>query len=90
MGALPSIFLWIEDHDFEIVEVDGVYTEPTTAEIIYITPAQRYSILRKTKDTTDKNFGIVTVFDQTMFDVIPDDLQLNQTNWLEYNSSAPH
>jgi iron transport multicopper oxidase len=90
MGALPSIFMWIEDHDFQIVEVDGVYTEPTTAEIIYITPAQRYSILLKTKETTDKNFGIVSVFDQTMFDVIPDDLQLNQTNWLEYNASAPH
>lgn len=90
VGALPSIFLWIEDHDFQIVEIDGVYTEPTTAEILYITAAQRYSILLKTKETTDKNFGIVSVFDQTMFDIIPKDLQLNQTNWLEYNASAPH
>lgn len=90
IGALGSVFFWIEDHDFEIVEVDGVYTEFTKASTLYITPAQRYSILLKTKPSTKKNYGIVAVFDSTMFDVIPDDLVLNQTNWLEYDSSAPH
>ena len=90
IGALGSVFFWIEDHDFEIVEVDGVYTEPTKADKLYITPAQRYAILLKTKPKTDKNYGIVSVFDSTMFDVIPDDLVLNQTNWLEYDANAPH
>lgn len=90
IGALGSIFVWIEDHDFQIVEVDGVYTEATSAQTLYITPAQRYSILLKTKPKADKNYGIVAVFDSTMFDVIPDDLVLNQTNWLEYDSSAAH
>lgn len=90
IGALGSVFVWIEDHDFEIVEVDGVYTEPTKADKLYITAAQRYSILLKTKSKTDKNYGIVSVFDSTMFDIIPDDLVLNQTNWLEYNADAPH
>lgn len=89
-GALGSIFMWIEDHEFEIVEVDGVYTEPAKASTLYITPAQRYSILLKTKPKAEKNYGIVSVFDSTMFDVIPDDLVLNQTNWLEYDKSFPH
>lgn len=90
IGALGSVFIWIEDHDFQIVEVDGVYTEPASASTLYITPAQRYTILLKTKPKATKNYGIVSVFDSTMFDVIPDDLVLNQTNWLEYDSSFPH
>lgn len=89
-GAFASIFLYIEDHDFDIVEVDGVYTERTNASILYITAAQRYTVLLKTKDTTDKNYGIVCVFDQDMFDDIPDTLPLNRTNWLEYDASAAH
>lgn len=89
MGALPSIFLYIEDHNMTIVEIDGVYVEPQEAEILYITVAQRYTFLLTTKDTTDKNYGIVAIFDTSMFDSYPKELQLNQTNWLEYNSSAP-
>lgn len=90
IGSLPSIYFWIEDHNITVVEVDGVYVEPTEASILYITTAQRYSFLLTTKSETDKNYGIVTAFDQNMFDVILPELQLNQTNWLEYNSSAAH
>lgn len=90
IAALGSTYFWIEGHKFTIVEVDGVYTEPTEAEILYITPAQRYAILLTTKAETDKNYAIATVFDSSMFDVIPPELTLNQTNWLEYNPSAPH
>lgn len=90
IGALGSTFVWFEDHNMTIVEVDGVYVEPTEASILYITPAQRYTILLKTKNETDRNYGIVAAFDQTNFDVITPELQLNQTNWLEYNPDAPH
>lgn len=90
IGALGSTYFWIEGHNLTIVEVDGVYTEKVTVDKLYITPAQRYTVILTTKSKTDKNYGIVTVFDQTMFDDIPADLKLNQTNWLEYNSSASH
>lgn len=89
-GAFVSQYFYIEDHTFQIVEVDGVYTEPTEASMIYISVAQRYSILLTTKNSTDKNYAIVTVADSSLLDVISPDLQLNNTNWLEYNSSAPH
>ncbi|ODQ66374.1 iron transport multicopper oxidase FET3 precursor [Nadsonia fulvescens var. elongata DSM 6958] len=85
IGAFVSQYFWIEDHDFQIVEVDGVYTEPSTADLIYITAAQRYSILLTTKNTTDKNYAIGTRMDDNMLDLIPEDLLLNQTNWLGYN-----
>jgi iron transport multicopper oxidase len=33
---------------------------------------------------------MVTVADSSLLDTIPSSLQLNNTNWLEYNHSAPH
>ncbi|KAJ5735559.1 uncharacterized protein N7483_000684 [Penicillium malachiteum] len=90
IGAFVSQYFYIEGHSFRIVEIDGVYTEPTEAEILYIAVAQRYSILVTAKNTTHKNFPIVTVADAQLLDSVPDTLKLNQTNWLQYNASAPH
>ncbi|KAF2157020.1 multicopper oxidase [Myriangium duriaei CBS 260.36] len=89
-GAFTAQYFYIEDHDFQIVEVDGVYTEPTKADLLYIGVAQRYAILVTTKNTTDKNFAIVTACDSVLLDKIPSNLQLNLTNWLSYNPSAPY
>ncbi|RFU23617.1 hypothetical protein B7463_g12721, partial [Scytalidium lignicola] len=90
IGAFVAQYFYIEDHTFQIVEIDGVYTEPTEADTLYISVAQRYTILVTTKNTTDRNYAIVTVADSVLLDTIPEKLQLNNTNWLEYNASAPH
>ena len=90
ISAFVAQYFYIEDHTVKIVEIDGVYVEPAEADTLYIAVAQRYSVLVTTKSTTDKNYAIVTVADQVLLDTIPDDLRLNNTNWLEYNSSAPH
>ncbi|KAL3444054.1 Cupredoxin [Aspergillus insuetus] len=90
MGAFVGMYFYIEEHSFTIVEMDGVYTEPTEADLLYIAVAQRYSILVTTKNTTAKNYPIVTVADSSLLDTISPTLQLNHTNWLEYNRSADH
>lgn len=90
IGAFVAQYFYIEDHTFTIVEIDGVYTEPTEADTLYIAVAQRYSVLLTTKNTTDKNYPIVTVADSTLLDTIPSDLRLNYTNWLQYDASAAH
>ncbi|GAD92842.1 iron transport multicopper oxidase FET3 [Paecilomyces variotii No. 5] len=90
IGAFVAQYFYIEGHSFKIVEIDGVYTEPAEADILYIGVAQRYSILLTTKNETDKNYAIVTVADSDLLDTIPETLQLNNTNWLEYNKAAPH
>lgn len=89
-GAFVAHYFYIEDHSFTIVQADGVYTESQEAALLYIAVAQRYSILITTKDTADKNYAIVTVADQVLLDVVPDNLELNLTNWLEYDASAAH
>lgn len=86
-GGFVSQYVWIEDHDFEVVEVDGVYVEPYTASMLYITVAQRYTVLLKTKNSTNKNYAIMQKFDDTMLDVIPKDLVLNRTSFMMYNTN---
>lgn len=64
MAAFAAQYLWFEDHTMRIVEVDGVYTEPAEAKMIYLTPAQRYSVLITTRNDTSTNFAIVGSMDQ--------------------------
>ncbi|PKS11751.1 hypothetical protein jhhlp_001740 [Lomentospora prolificans] len=89
MGAFAAHYIWFEDHVMRIVEVDGVWTEEAEANMIYMTPAQRYSVLLTTKNETDKNFAIVGAMDQDLFDVIPDGLNPNVTGWLVYDEDKP-
>ncbi|CAI7635678.1 unnamed protein product [Penicillium pancosmium] len=90
IGAFVAQYFYIEDHTFRIVEIDGVYVDEQEADTLYIAAAQRYSILVTMKNSTTQNYPIVTVADSVLLDVIDPSLQLNQTNWLEYNSSAAH
>lgn len=64
MAAFAPQYLWFEGHNMSIIEVDGIYTEPAEADQLYITPAQRYSVLVTTKDDTSANFAIVGSMDQ--------------------------
>lgn len=47
----------------QIVEVDGVWTEPANASMIYISSAQRYSVLVTTKNETNANYAMVGSMD---------------------------
>ncbi|KAK6373393.1 ferroxidase fet3 [Exophiala oligosperma] len=90
IGAFVGQYFYIEDHKLRIVEVDGVYVDAAETDTVFLAVAQRCSVLVTTKPTTDKNYAIVTVADQTLLDTVPSQLKLNNTNWLEYNSSASH
>lgn len=63
MGAFAGQYLWFEGHEMRIVEVDGIYTEAATAEMVYISAAQRVSFLLTTKNDTSKNFPIAASMD---------------------------
>jgi iron transport multicopper oxidase len=64
MAAFAAQYLWFEGHTMRIVEVDGVYTEPAEADMIYLTAAQRYSVLITAKNDTSANFAIQGSMDQ--------------------------
>ncbi|KAF2757002.1 multicopper like protein [Pseudovirgaria hyperparasitica] len=87
MAAFAAQYVWIEGHEMQVVEVDGVYTEPATANMLYMTAAQRYSVLFTTKNDTSANFPIMGSMDQDLFDAIPDGLNPNVTGWLVYDGA---
>lgn len=64
MAAFAPQYLWFENHTMSIVEVDGVYTEPAEASMIYVTPAQRYSFLITMKNDTGANYAIQGSMDE--------------------------
>ena len=68
MGAFASQWLQFGGHNMTIVEIDGVYTQPYNVSQLFVAPAQRYSVLIKTKTTTTQNFVVVAQMDTTMFD----------------------
>lgn len=88
IGKFVSQYLYLDGHEFEVVEVDGVAVEKNATDLLYITVAQRYTVLLHTKNETDKNYAFMNAIDVDMLDVVPEDLILNSTNWLVYNESA--
>ncbi|GEQ66685.1 hypothetical protein JCM33374_g348 [Metschnikowia sp. JCM 33374] len=89
VGGFVSQYLYMEDHEFTVVAVDGIYVQPNTTSMIYITTAQRYDVLVTTKNSTNKNYAFMSKFDDTMLDVVPTDLVLNSTNYIIYDQSLP-
>ncbi|KAK8862201.1 multicopper oxidase [Apiospora arundinis] len=89
IGAFAGQYVWFEGHNMTIVEVDGVYTQPAEAEMIYLTAAQRYSFLLTTKNETGVNYAFAGSMDTSLFDKIPDDLNWNVTGWLVYDDAKP-
>lgn len=63
MGAFAGQYVWFENHTMSIVEVDGIYTEPTEANMIYLAAAQRCSFLITAKNDTATNYAFVVSMD---------------------------
>lgn len=89
IGAFAGQYFWIEGHNFTIIEVDGVYTQPQEVSMIYVTAAQRYGVLLTARNDTSANFAINSAMDTDLFDTIPDGLQTNTTSHLVYDASLP-
>jgi len=79
MGVFAPQWLQFDQHEMTVVEIDGVYTQPYNVSQLYITVAQRYSVIIKAKATNSQNFAIVASMDTTMFneEVTPANLQNN-------------
>lgn len=85
MGMFVSQYVYIEDHELEIVEIDGVYVDPVKVDSLYVAVAQRYGVLVRTKVNPKKNsFRFVNVIDRPMLDLVPADLKIISTNYMDY------
>lgn len=89
MGGFVGSYFQIDGHDMTVVEVDGVYTQKQKVDQLYLTVAQRYSILVESKDNDDKNFAIRVTLDQNMFDEVPPGQTWDVFGFLIYDSKKP-
>jgi iron transport multicopper oxidase len=63
IGAFAGQYVWFENHTMSIVEVDGIYTQPADASMLYLSAAQRYSFLITAKNDTSSNYAFVGSMD---------------------------
>jgi iron transport multicopper oxidase len=89
IGSFVGSYIKIDGHDMTIVEIDGIYTEPKTVDMLYVTAAQRYSVLVTMKPDSTQNFAISSTLDTAMFDVIPPWVKPDVFGYLMYNNKKP-
>lgn len=77
MSAFAMFTFQIDNHDLEIIEVDGVDTVPYKVSLLTISAAQRFSILVVAKNSTDLNYLMHVDMDPSMFNVVPPTLNLS-------------
>ncbi|KAL7418969.1 ferroxidase fet3 [Cryptotrichosporon argae] len=87
MSALAMFWIGIEDHDMQIIEVDGVEIEPYAIDTLTISVAQRYSVLVTAKNATDRNYALMVMQDTDMYDTVPDTLVVNNTVQIVYDTA---
>nr|UOP57150.1 putative iron transport multicopper oxidase [Thecaphora frezii] len=89
MSALAAFYFYLAGHDMKIIEVEGVDVEPYPIDMLTLSVAQRMSVLVTARnDTTPQNWKVHADMDADMFDVVPDDLQLNVTSTISYPGAA--
>lgn len=89
VANFAAFFVTFDQHEMTIIEVDGVYTVAQKTDLIYLSDAQRMSVLITAKPTAAKNFAFVGAMDPSMFDSVPSTLNLNATGYLVYDASKP-
>ncbi|KAI9048154.1 hypothetical protein LZ554_007949 [Drepanopeziza brunnea f. sp. 'monogermtubi'] len=91
MGAFAPFYLQFDQHDMTVVEIDGVYTSQIPVSQLFITAAQRYSVIVMAKSDSSTNFAIKASMDTDMFipSVIPKTFNPEVSAYLVYNAAAP-
>ncbi|WWC68213.1 uncharacterized protein I206_102136 [Kwoniella pini CBS 10737] len=87
-GTLGMFWIKMDQHQMKIIEMDGIEMEPYPIDVLTVSVAQRYSILVEALNTTGTNYAMMIMQDTDMYDLVPDDLQLNNTIQITYDSNA--
>lgn len=64
VAAFVGQYFWIEEHEMTIIQIDGVWTKPAKANMIYLASAQRCGFLVTMKDVTSRNYAFVGSMDE--------------------------
>lgn len=89
MSAFSMYYFYIDGHQMDIIELDGVDMQRKTVDQVSLSAAQRVSLLITAKNSTSNNYIMHADMEPDMFDTVPDDLNLNITATVIYDESAP-
>ncbi|KAJ1803600.1 ferroxidase fet3, partial [Coemansia sp. RSA 2598] len=89
MMSLPLFEFAIDDHDMQIIEVDGENTKPKTVKVVRLAPAQRVSVLVRAKPSRRNNYRYhVTMFGDFL-PPIPGVFPSQEDGIIAYSASSP-
>ncbi|ORX49069.1 hypothetical protein DM01DRAFT_1325787 [Hesseltinella vesiculosa] len=88
MSGFSGFFIGIDDHDLEIIEVDGEIIRAKSVKTVHLAAAQRMSVLVRAKDSTRFNYHFHADMDTSMFDMVPKDLKTNISAPIYYNRNS--
>ena len=58
------MYVWFQGCTMRVVEVDGIYTEATETNMLYLTAGQRYSVLLTVDSHATTNIPFVASMDE--------------------------
>lgn len=88
IGAFAAQYLWFDEHNVTIIEVDGVYVEPIHTNMLHIASGQRYAVLLEMKRNGTGRYAVTSRVDKGSFsthETWPSDL--DATAWLVYDDT---
>ena len=74
-------YFWIDGHEMRVIEADGTDIEEFPVDHLTLSVAQRYSVLVTARNDTNSHFLIHAMFDETMFDTVPDGLVVSESTF---------
>lgn len=87
MGAMAGFYVQFDQHTMTIVEIDGQYVQPFEVSQLFISVAQRYSVIVKSKADRNQNFAIVATMAPRMFDINNPPANPTVTGWFVYDTA---
>jgi len=89
MSSFSMWYLWLEGHDMEVIEVDGVDVTPYPVQVLDLSVSQRASVLVRARNSSNLNYRLHGNVDLAMFDesARPKDLLVNFTSTISYGAS---
>ncbi|KAJ1951381.1 ferroxidase fet3, partial [Linderina macrospora] len=89
MIGMPLVDFFIDNHDMEVIEVDGVRSKPKKVNVVRLVSGQRYSVLVRAKNTATMNFAYHLNMIQGYIPPAADFRPMMGNGTVVYSDSAP-
>ncbi|KAJ2725061.1 ferroxidase fet3 [Coemansia sp. Benny D115] len=90
MSSLPYMEFSIDDHELQVIEVEGVSTKPKSVNVVRLSSGQRVSVLVKAKKRSNLNYKYHITVLGDFLPPIPNVYPSYFESSVTYNADAPY